>query len=351
VRVVLAEVDAPGSLHYLLEAEGFQVVGCASDDVELGRVLQQDVDPDVIVLDTDISATSVLVAREHAPDAHVIVLWPEGVQLPTGTERVAPLLVYERLGPAIRQAVNKHKAALVTALAAAEPLHEVAAPSVAEVDAVGAGFGRAASRVSVTSIVLIAAIVLTMGVSFALEGWSARGHQGAPPRSSPAQSIAPAQSSSTSPGVGRHSDGSETNGQPCTAAGKSDLMSLDAPVAVAGACQPLGGGTSHEPAHPGNHNDNPGSSTEVGGSSGSTGGGDQGGTGQGDQGGSGGGSGDQGGSGGGSGDQGGGSGGGGQGDQGGSGQGDQGGGDGDQSGSGQGDQGDEIPSGGDQGSQ
>jgi hypothetical protein len=42
-RVVLAEADAPGSLHYLLEAEGFQVVGCASDEDELGRVLGQNV--------------------------------------------------------------------------------------------------------------------------------------------------------------------------------------------------------------------------------------------------------------------------------------------------------------------
>ena len=85
-RVVLAEVDAPGSLHYLLEAEGFHVVGCASDERELGRVLGQGLDPDVIVLDADIAATSVLVARDHAPEAHVIAIWPDGV-LPTGGRR------------------------------------------------------------------------------------------------------------------------------------------------------------------------------------------------------------------------------------------------------------------------
>ena len=39
VRIVLGEVDAPGSLHYLLESEGFLVVARASDEVELARVL------------------------------------------------------------------------------------------------------------------------------------------------------------------------------------------------------------------------------------------------------------------------------------------------------------------------
>src|SRR6478736_9390492 len=102
-RVVLAEVDAPGSLHYLLEAEGFHVVGCASDERELGRVLGQGLDPDVIVLDADIAATSVLVAREHAPEAHLIAIWPDGVLPPAGGEQVSPRLVYEDLGPMIRR--------------------------------------------------------------------------------------------------------------------------------------------------------------------------------------------------------------------------------------------------------
>src|SRR3954447_12345653 len=97
-RVVLAEVDAPGSLHYLLEAEGFQVVGCAGDEEELGRVLGQGVRPDVIVLDADIVVTTSLVARELAPDAHVIAIWPDDVQPPPGGERVSPRMVYEELG-------------------------------------------------------------------------------------------------------------------------------------------------------------------------------------------------------------------------------------------------------------
>ena len=90
VRIVLGEVDAPGSLHYLLESEGFVVVARASDEVELARVLENGLDPDVVVLDTDISAESVLVARERAPAAHVIVVWPDGVRTsptPNGSPR------------------------------------------------------------------------------------------------------------------------------------------------------------------------------------------------------------------------------------------------------------------------
>ena len=66
VRVVLAEVDAPGPLHYLLESEGFLVVARASDEAELARVLDNGLDPDVVVLDTDISVESVLVARQRS---------------------------------------------------------------------------------------------------------------------------------------------------------------------------------------------------------------------------------------------------------------------------------------------
>jgi hypothetical protein len=148
VRVVLAEADAPGALHYLLEAEGFHVVGCASDERELGRVLGQDLDPDVIVLDADIAATSVLVARELAPEAHVIAIWPDGVLPPAGGEQVSPRLVSEDLGPMIRRHLDKRVV----------PVPDIVVPSV-ELAAIatgtggsGAALGRAASRLSVTSV-------------------------------------------------------------------------------------------------------------------------------------------------------------------------------------------------------
>jgi hypothetical protein len=176
-RVVLAESDAPGSLHYLLEAEGFQVVGCASDEAELGRVLGQGIDPDVVVLDADIVATSILVARQLAPDAHVIAVWPDAVQPPPGGERIDPRMVYEELGPAIRRHMDRLVFPVpVIALPAEQP-------AMADVASVASGsmFTRMASRVSILSVTLITAILFTMGVSFALGGfrWSPAG---GPPR-------------------------------------------------------------------------------------------------------------------------------------------------------------------------
>jgi hypothetical protein len=169
VRVVLAEIGSPGPLHYLIEGEGFQVVGCASNDAELARVLTH-VEPDVVVLDADISATSVLVAREEAPSSELIVLWPEGVQLPAGAERVHPRLVYQDLGPAIRRAANDRQNRHPVVIerddedlsAPAAPPRSVALPSSAA--------QRTSTRVLVGTAALIALIVMTMGASFALEG-------------------------------------------------------------------------------------------------------------------------------------------------------------------------------------
>ncbi len=169
VRVVLAEIGSPGPLHYLIEGEGFQVVGCASNDAELARVLAH-VEPDVVVLDADVSATSALVAREEAPSSELIVLWPEGVQLPAGAERVHPRLVYQDLGPAIRRAAddrrNRHPALV-------EPddddLGAPAAPP-RSIDLPSSAAQRTSTRVLVGTAALIALIVMTMGASFALEG-------------------------------------------------------------------------------------------------------------------------------------------------------------------------------------
>jgi hypothetical protein len=169
VRVVLAEIGSPGPLHYLIEGEGFQVVGCASNDAELARVLAH-VEPDVVVLDADVSATSALVAHEEAPSSELIVLWPEGVQLPAGAERVHPRLVYQDLGPAIRRAAagrrNRHP---VIVEPDDDDLSAPAAPS-RSVDSPSPAAQRTSTRVLVGTAALIALIVMTMGVSFALEG-------------------------------------------------------------------------------------------------------------------------------------------------------------------------------------
>jgi hypothetical protein len=170
VRVVLAETTSPGSLHYLLEAEGFQVLGCASNERDLIRMLTQDVDPDVIVFDSDISVTSVSVVNEYAPGVLVIVIWPDGVQPPAGARRVAPCLVYEELGPAIRSAVSApvvvQTSPAGTVAASSEPAEDLAPPAGER----SPRLVRTAARTSAMSIVLIAAIVMTMGAVFAVSG-------------------------------------------------------------------------------------------------------------------------------------------------------------------------------------
>jgi hypothetical protein len=170
VRVVLADASSSGTLHYLLEAEGFQVVGSASDEWELRRLLRQDIRPDVIVLDRDITVESVAVASSYAPEAQVIVIWPDGVQAPTGARRIAPWLIYRELGPTIRAALDRPVD--VDASAAAEAVG--ASKSKADVATVAAearpALARTAARTSVMAIVLIAAVVMTMGAVMAVGG-------------------------------------------------------------------------------------------------------------------------------------------------------------------------------------
>jgi CheY-like chemotaxis protein len=181
VRVVLAESSAaPGPLHYLLEGEGFQILGAASNDDELARLLAQSTQPDVIVLDAEIPATSVAVARAFAPASEVIVIWPDGAAPPPATDRVCPDLLFEELGPAVRRAADRKRLR--------EPVPDVPDEVVAterfEPDAIEApatAATRTAARVLVGTVAVIASIIVTMGASFALQGWRAS-HLAAPTR-------------------------------------------------------------------------------------------------------------------------------------------------------------------------
>ena len=142
------------------------------------RVLEQDIHPDVIVLDRDITVTSVLIAQTHAPSAQVIVIWPDGVQALTGTRRVAPRLVYEQLGPAVRRSLEAAPVlvaagSVVSTSVSSAPLEEPAAAT----DDAAPRFARTAARTSVMSVVLIAAVVMTMGAVFAVGGLRVKDRQ------------------------------------------------------------------------------------------------------------------------------------------------------------------------------
>jgi hypothetical protein len=270
-RVVLAETDAPGTLHYLIEAEGFRVAGCAADESELRRVLEQDLQPEVIVLDTDISATALLVARELSPSSHVIVIWPEGVQVPSAAERIAPSLVYEQLGPAIRRAtVERWLSDRSTVASSEEPRAKTVDPT-ASAEPRDPRLRRTASRVSVMSMVLIAAILLTMGASFALDGWRAPEQAAPPSRSSGPQPTAVRSSPGIAPTAAQsHAVVPSPEHLPCTPATKSDR---DAPNAHAAGsvrfaddptCRRTNGGPTKRPAQAGPDDHGQGNSSDAG---------------------------------------------------------------------------------------
>ena len=126
VQVVLGEGE-PGILRFILEAEGFHVVGQARGDKELERVLAV-TRPTVVVLDAGISAPAALAARTQAEGAPVVVVWPAGVVPPMAEERVDPTTVIQDLGGAVRRAAAR---------AAPEPVDEdtVVIPDSPEVPA------------------------------------------------------------------------------------------------------------------------------------------------------------------------------------------------------------------------
>jgi hypothetical protein len=107
LQVVLGEAERDdGLLRFVLEAEGFDLVGLASSDEELARVLRG-ARPSVVVLDGGISATAALDARKQADGAALVVVWPEGVSAVLAEERVEPHMAIEDLGDAVRRAVDR----------------------------------------------------------------------------------------------------------------------------------------------------------------------------------------------------------------------------------------------------
>jgi DNA-binding NarL/FixJ family response regulator len=106
-RVVLGEAEEtyPGPLRSVLESEGFDIVGQASNPDELDRVLAV-AEATVVVLDAKVGAIAVLAARESLPDAGIVVVWPQGVVSAVADEQVEPSHVYRDLGKAVRRAAR-----------------------------------------------------------------------------------------------------------------------------------------------------------------------------------------------------------------------------------------------------
>jgi hypothetical protein len=106
VQVVLGEAErTDGLLRFVLEAEGFDIVGLASDDHELARVLRG-ARPAVVVLDGGISVAAALEARQRSDGAALVVVWPDGVSAIIAEERVDPYEAIADLGDAVRRAAH-----------------------------------------------------------------------------------------------------------------------------------------------------------------------------------------------------------------------------------------------------
>ncbi|HEY7666496.1 MAG TPA: hypothetical protein VIE12_00065 [Actinomycetota bacterium] len=94
-----------GLLRFVLEGEGFDVVGEATTTVQLVQVLAVH-RPEAVILDDGIGTTAVVVAREMHPDAKVILVWPSDVIPIGGDARVDPADVLRELGPAVERVLG-----------------------------------------------------------------------------------------------------------------------------------------------------------------------------------------------------------------------------------------------------
>jgi hypothetical protein len=115
VRVVLGEAAHSRSLRDILDRAGFDVVGHASNPGDLLRLLAV-IEPDVIVLDAEVSATAALSARDLSPLAGIVVVWPAAVSSSVADRQVTPARAALDLPDAVRRAVRP-KEARVAALA------------------------------------------------------------------------------------------------------------------------------------------------------------------------------------------------------------------------------------------
>jgi hypothetical protein len=122
LRVVLGEAEPSGVLRFVLQGEGFHLVGMAACDDDVRRVLAG-ARPSAIVLDAGISAPVALEIRERYPDVPLVLVWPPGVAAVLADEHVDPAEVVTELGSAVRRAAAR--AAARNALDAVRPAEHV----------------------------------------------------------------------------------------------------------------------------------------------------------------------------------------------------------------------------------
>jgi hypothetical protein len=112
IRIVVGEgrTAQQGLLRFVLEGEGFDVVGEAKGTADLSAMIEAE-EPDVVVLDDGIGVVAVSMVHEVAPRAKIVLVWPSAVVPIGGDARVEPAKILRDLGAAVT-----HVMAPVTAL-------------------------------------------------------------------------------------------------------------------------------------------------------------------------------------------------------------------------------------------
>ncbi|MBI3649274.1 MAG: hypothetical protein HY240_11080 [Actinobacteria bacterium] len=236
MRVVLGEgaTGEQGTLRSILEAEGFDVVGQASDPEGLERVLTG-VDPQVIVLDAEMSAATLLAVRGRAPGAGIVVVWPAGVSAGAADRQVETSRAALDLGEAVRGAVPAGRVRpKVPAVAPG-----LAEPATVEAAAVGPTLSPAARhRGDLAFTVAAASVAVLLVAAFVLARQPRSTLEASSPSPSPSVVAPPGSTGGSGPGGG----GGPAPGNPATGGFTSSISTLTAPSSSTGGPGPSGGG-------------------------------------------------------------------------------------------------------------
>lgn len=107
IRIVVGEgrTAQRGLLRFVLEGEGFDVVGEARGSADLSSAIEAQ-RPDVVVLDDGIGVTAISMVHEIDPQAKVVLVWPSFVVPIGGDARVEPAKILRDLGPAVEHVMS-----------------------------------------------------------------------------------------------------------------------------------------------------------------------------------------------------------------------------------------------------
>jgi len=120
LRVVSAGTDE-WALRVLVDADDVIVVGVVPPEADLEGLLTA-TRPDVVVFGREVSATSIIAAREEHPDVGIVVVWPAAVAAIGADEHVVPGTESAELVDAVRRASRPRKVSRLAPVVAPVPV-------------------------------------------------------------------------------------------------------------------------------------------------------------------------------------------------------------------------------------